>query len=106
MTQHTKAVFGSFLCRHLFIYGQVQGVGYRWSLRAQASALELTGWVRNRRDGSVEALICGLPEALEALTDWSHQGPPAARVERIVFTDTPVAEYPEVPVSFEQRPTY
>lgn len=62
----------------------MQGVGYRWSLCAEAQALGLSGWVRNRRDGSVEALVHGPPAAVEALIHWAHRGPPMARVERVV----------------------
>jgi len=106
MAQDPQAELKPLLCRHLSILGRVQGVGYRWSLSTQAISLELTGWVRNRRDGSVEALICGTPEAVEALTAWSRQGPPSARVERIIYTDTPAAECPEIAATFEQRQTY
>jgi acylphosphatase len=92
------------LCRHLSIHGRVQGVGYRWSLCAEAEALGLRGWVRNRRDGSVEALLQGLPEAVEKLTAWAQQGPPAARVERVLKTNRPDDDG-EVLNGFAQRPT-
>ena len=64
------------LTRRLTISGRVQGVGFRWALSAQATALGLSGWVRNRRDGSVEALIYGRPEAVESITEWAWHGPP------------------------------
>jgi acylphosphatase len=66
--------------RHLRIAGRVQGVGYRDSLRREALANGVAGWVRNRRDGSVEAVLQGAPEAVEAVVVWAHRGPPAARV--------------------------
>lgn len=69
--------------RHLIIHGLVQGVGYRYSLAREAQALGATGWVRNRRDGTVEALICGDAETLAALIHWTRHGPPAARVSRV-----------------------
>ena len=94
------------LTRHLSIHGRVQGVGFRWSLSAQARALGLTGWVRNRRDGSVEALIRGEVEAVEALTAWAHSGPPGARVERVLSDDTPEVEGGEALSGFTQRPTF
>lgn len=69
--------------RHFRIHGLVQGVSFRdWAVRA-ARSRELTGWVRNRRDGSVEALVVGEPDAVEAFTVVCWQGPAAARVDRI-----------------------
>ena len=95
-----------FVCRHLLIHGRVQGVGFRWSLYAQATALGLSGWVRNRRDGSVEALIGGAPEAVNALTEWAWRGPSTARVERVLCRDEPDAEGIETRPGFERRPTF
>ena len=74
--------------KHLMIEGRVQGVGYRASFAALASSLGLSGWVRNRLDGSVEALVEGPDEALERLFTWARQGPPAARVDQLILTDT------------------
>ena len=71
------------MVRHLEIFGQVQGVGFRYRFSERALALGITGWVRNRRSGSVEAMIAGAPDAIESLTDWAKRGPPAARVERV-----------------------
>jgi acylphosphatase len=71
------------LTRHLRISGRVQGVGFRYSLLAEAQAHGLAGWVRNRRDGSVEALVQGNEAAVEALIAWARRGPPAARVEKL-----------------------
>ncbi|MEI7612701.1 MAG: acylphosphatase [Betaproteobacteria bacterium] len=93
------------LCRHLLIHGLVQGVGFRWSLGTQARQLGLTGWVRNRRDGSVEALICGSSEAVEALTRWAHQGPPSANVSHVVSTDHSAQFGAKNPGGFEEKPS-
>jgi len=65
---------------HLRIAGRVQGVGYRYGLRSAAQANEIAGWVRNRRDGTVEAVVQGSPEAVEKILAWARHGPPGARV--------------------------
>lgn len=96
----------TFLTRRLSIFGRVQGVGFRWSLHAEAKALGLRGWVRNRHDGSVEALLCGTPEAVDALTVWAHRGPPSARVERVLCADEPSSDDADAPTGFMQRPTF
>jgi acylphosphatase len=70
-------------CRRLRIHGVVQGVGFRYSLHREAVRLELAGWVRNRRDGTVEAVVAGPAPAVEALVAWAHRGPPSARVDRV-----------------------
>jgi acylphosphatase len=75
------------ICRNLRIKGRVQGVGYRWSLSAEATRLGLSGWVRNRRDGSVEALVHGPLEAVDALLVWTHRGPSMARVDSVLCTE-------------------
>jgi acylphosphatase len=69
--------------RQFRVTGLVQGVGFRYALRDEAQRLGLRGWVRNRADGSVEALAQGEPQALEALIDWARRGPPAARVDQL-----------------------
>jgi len=71
------------LTRHLRISGLVQGVGYRDALRRQALAGGLAGCVRNRRDGTVEAVLQGDERSVEAVIAWASAGPPAARVERV-----------------------
>ncbi|WP_027134718.1 acylphosphatase [Geminicoccus roseus] len=68
------------------ITGRVQGVGYRDWLVQAAQFLKLTGWVRNRRDGSVEAHVQGPAAALERLAGQCRQGPPLARVEGVEIT--------------------
>jgi acylphosphatase len=67
----------------LRITGRVQGVGFRYALQAEAQRLGIAGWVRNRADGSVEALARGAPQALDALAAWARRGPPAARVAEV-----------------------
>lgn len=82
------------VCRNLRIHGRVQGVGYRWALCAEASRLGLSGWVRNRRDGSVEALVYGPVEAVEALVVWAHRGPSMARVDSVFCNEGNAGELP------------
>jgi acylphosphatase len=72
--------------RHLVISGHVQGVWYRESMRLEAERLGVAGWVRNRRDGAVEAVAQGEEQAVATLIAWCRKGPPAARVEGIVTT--------------------
>lgn len=70
----------------LRIHGRVQGVWYRgWTVET-ARRLGVNGWVRNRRDGSVEALLDGPEEAVNAMIEACRRGPPAAQVERIDTT--------------------
>jgi acylphosphatase len=91
------------MAKHLCIHGIVQGVGYRAGLAAQARALGVSGWVRNRRDGSVEAMIGGDETAVQQLIAWAQHGPAAARVDHVDVTasdDTQVDTN-----SFAIRPT-
>lgn len=83
------------------IRGRVQGVWYRGWTVGRAAALGLDGWVRNRADGSVEALFAGPADAVEAMLGECLAGPPAARVERV---DRFPAEDPG-PTGFAQRET-
>lgn len=70
----------------LEIRGVVQGVGYRWSMVEQARRLGICGWVRNRRDGSVEALVTGPVEAVDRIVEWARHGPPSAVVSAVAVT--------------------
>jgi acylphosphatase len=65
----------------LRITGRVQGVGFRWHAREVALRLGLTGWVRNRVDGSVQVVAEGAREGLTALAGWAARGPTGARVD-------------------------
>jgi acylphosphatase len=69
--------------RHATIRGRVQGVGYRAFVDHEARARDLEGWVRNRRDGSVEALFAGPAEAVTAMVAACRRGPSAARVDMV-----------------------
>ena len=73
----------SDLIRHVTIRGRVQGVGYRYWLEQQATARDLEGWVRNRRDGSVEALFAGPADVVSDMIASSRRGPSSARVDAV-----------------------
>ena len=70
------------------ITGRVQGVGFRYWVLEEATALSLSGWVRNRRDGSVEAVISGPSDRIDAMLARCRSGPAAARVVDIAVADT------------------
>lgn len=84
----------------LEIRGLVQGVGFRWSMAAEAQRLGIRGWVRNRRDGSVEATVAGPQAAVDLLVAWARRGPNSAVVESVEVFETDGSFE-----TFEQRPT-
>jgi len=86
---------------NLRIQGRVQGVGFRAWTVARAEALGLSGWVRNRRDGSVEALVSGSTEAVGRMIAACQAGPSYARVTGVATTP---AEPPDEP-GFHELPT-
>jgi acylphosphatase len=78
------------IARRIIVRGRVQGVGFRFSFVDAASESGVVGWVRNRFDGSVEALVQGEPPATERVIDWCSRGPPGARVTDIEVAEVPV----------------
>jgi acylphosphatase len=74
---------GERVIRRVVIHGRVQGVGFRDWTRHVARGRSIVGWVRNRTDGSVEALFAGPAEAVAGMIEACRTGPPSARVERI-----------------------
>ncbi len=69
--------------RRLIVTGYVQGIGYRYGMVMAARSRGVTGWVRNRRDGSVEAMVCGDAEQIAAMIAWARRGPAGAEVEHV-----------------------
>jgi acylphosphatase len=88
------------ITRHVIVHGRVQGVNYRESLRMQARQLNVTGWVRNRADGTVEATVHGWPDDVARVLDWCRRGPPGARVTSLEVNDA-AGEFED----FERRPS-
>jgi acylphosphatase len=86
--------------KRLLISGIVQGVGFRYSMMAQARLLGVTGWVRNRRDGRVEAMIAGDAAQIEAMLAWSRIGPAGGTVDELIV-EAATGDFAD----FELRPT-
>ncbi|QAY60524.1 hypothetical protein ET475_11340 [Microbacterium protaetiae] len=72
---------------HVIVSGEVQGVGYRYTLRLEAAEAGVAGWVRNRRDGTVEAELEGTDEQVDSVLAWMAEGPPGSRVTDARVTD-------------------
>ncbi|MFZ5539124.1 MAG: acylphosphatase [Pseudomonadota bacterium] len=90
---------------HFRIEGVVQGVGFRDSMCEVARRLRLDGWVRNRSDGSIEAVARGTPAACESLLAWARRGPSTARVDRIDTRPATLEEEALVSSGFRRLPT-
>jgi acylphosphatase len=86
---------------HVRIEGRVQGVGYRAFVEMRAAELDLSGWVRNRRDGSLEAVLQGAAPAVETMLADCREGPPAAHVTRVEIMGEGVGNFD----GFDVRPT-
>ncbi|MDB5591436.1 acylphosphatase [Enterovirga sp.] len=87
----------------LVIRGRVQGVGFRAWTRGEAERRGLSGWVRNRRDGTVEAVLAGPAEAVTAMTEACRRGPGGATVDAVESHAAEAGEAPEG--AFQQRAT-
>ena len=90
------------ITRRLRIRGQVQGVNLREALRQRADQLKVTGWVRNRLDGTVEAIVQGEAFAIDSIVEWARQGPTTARVDGV---DVESADGEGDFQIFDKRPT-
>lgn len=89
------------IARLLRISGRVQGVGFRFYTQRKAAETGVSGWVRNRLDGTVEAMIEGSPDAVEKMIAWARRGPSSAVVSDVRITETS----PQGATEFEARPT-
>ena len=87
--------------RRLRMHGRVQGVWFRESMREKAEALGVVGWVRNRLDGTVEAVVQGPFEAVDAITAWARRGPESAQVTHIDIEEEAAPPF----AAFEKKPT-
>jgi acylphosphatase len=74
---------------HVYISGRVQGVFFRAETRRAANGFNITGWVRNMFDGSVEALFEGEDKNVDKMLEWCHIGPPAAKVKEVQAEEEP-----------------
>ena len=90
------------ISKRLLIHGKVQGVGYREALRHEAQRRGVMGWVRNRADGSVEAVLQGPEDQVGALIAWASRGPPASRVDEVQIE---ALEETATYTRFERRPS-
>lgn len=92
------------MTRQIRVSGRVQGVGFREALREEAERAGLTGWVRNRADGTVEAVLQGDREGVDAVVAWARRGPAAARVAA-VSSSAPEREFDRPYARFERWPS-
>ncbi len=92
------------ITRHLLIRGRVQGVGYRNYIEFKAQQLGISGWVRNRNDGSVEAVVHGPEAAVAAIIECAQRGPRASQVSGVAVSEGE-GEGEGVYTSFEMRET-
>lgn len=87
--------------KRVIVSGAVQGVFFRDSCRTEAASRGVGGWVRNLRDGTVEAAFEGELDAVDQLVEWAHKGPPQARVDEVQVCEEP----PQGLTDFQVRPT-
>ena len=92
----------AIVCKRLLISGRVQGVAYRITMVDVAERLGVQGWVRNRVNGDVEAMVEGAPDAVEGIIEWARSGPSLAIVENVRIEDAPVQHF----THFETLPTH
>lgn len=89
----------------VFIYGQIQNVGFRAKAVKKANQLGISGWIRNRNDGRVESLVVGKAEKVEKLLDWFENGPSPANVEKVDVVTKENISYNPFEDKFKINPT-
>lgn len=91
------------IARRLRVHGRVQGVGFRYAMVGAARSAGVAGWVRNRRDGTVEAWVQGDDEAVARIVAWSSRGPAGSRVDRVevdeVDADAALSGFDQAPTA-------
>lgn len=88
------------LCKRCLVTGKVQGVFFRQNTLEKATALGVTGWVRNLPNGTVECLLCGEEKAVQSLCDWLWLGPDSAKVTDVQVMDHDLEAFPEFTIRF------
>ena len=92
----------STIRRRVVVHGRVQGVNFRYHARSAARRLGARGWVRNRSDGAVEAVVEGTPEAVQSLLLWFRKGSPFSRVDNIQITEeNPSGGFDDFEITFD-----
>lgn len=91
----------AIIVRRCFVSGRVQGVFYRASTQHKATELAVSGFARNLADGRVEVLMAGTPPAVQAMIDWLHIGPPAAKVAQVEVAEVDPEQVEGIPVGFK-----
>jgi len=90
---------------HVFISGRVQGVFYRWYTIQKAKQLGISGWIRNRRDGRVEAIIVGPKKKINQMLAWFWQGSPLSKVEEVEVVSQKSIKKDPFKGQFTRQPT-
>ena len=85
----------------ILVSGRVQGVFFRQSTREKAMALQINGYVSNKRDGTVQIIASGTEDQLKKLIDWCHEGPPHAKVEDVTVEQIPPREFKDFRIQKE-----
>lgn len=88
------------ICKHAVVTGKVQGVFYRQNTQNKAQSLGVTGWVRNLPNGTVECVLCGEEEDVNALCDWLWLGPDVAQVTDVKIKDHALEAFSEFSIRY------